>query len=84
MSPTDNFMSPISAKLNGAKQRHFQKYVDKHMQKKCQGADVQGSWKADAVCVQALFPGRQRIAEPSVVAGAEREEGCAVLRSSNV
>ncbi|BEI80219.1 hypothetical protein CcaverHIS002_0107480 [Cutaneotrichosporon cavernicola] len=25
MSPTDNFMSPISAKLNGAKQRHFQK-----------------------------------------------------------
>ncbi|RSH77599.1 uncharacterized protein EHS24_003159 [Apiotrichum porosum] len=25
MSPTDNVMSPISAKLNGAKQRHFQK-----------------------------------------------------------
>lgn len=26
-SPTDNFMSPISQKLSGAKQRHFQKWV---------------------------------------------------------
>ncbi|KAL7419834.1 hypothetical protein Q5752_005750 [Cryptotrichosporon argae] len=25
VSPTDNCLSPISAKLNGAKQRHFQK-----------------------------------------------------------
>ncbi|ORY25279.1 hypothetical protein BCR39DRAFT_293013 [Naematelia encephala] len=27
VSPTDNVLSPCSAKLSGAKQRHFQKYV---------------------------------------------------------
>ncbi|KAL1412203.1 hypothetical protein Q8F55_003214 [Vanrija albida] len=42
-SPTDNVMSPISAKLNGAKQRHFSKGKPVHLASQLSSLAAQAS-----------------------------------------